>query len=68
MSIETSKLIKQLDNGSLLAISADEGAIPPDMPAWCQSNGHEYLGHEELTERKGYIVYVRKKNKNVSEY
>ncbi|MCH8927939.1 MAG: sulfurtransferase TusA family protein [Candidatus Marinimicrobia bacterium] len=65
--IETSKLIKQIDDGSLLAISADDRAILLDMPAWCHSNGHEYLGHEDLNNKKGYIVYVRKRNKIVSE-
>ncbi len=61
--IETSKLIKTIDEGSILAISADDGAILLDMPAWCHSNGHEYLGYEDLINNTGYIVYVRKRNK-----
>lgn len=43
-----------------MAIKSDDLAIILDMPAWCKSNGHEYLGEEKLTETKGYIVYVRK--------
>lgn len=61
--IETSKLIKTINEGSIIAISADDGAILLDMPAWCHSNGHDYLGHEDLINSTGYIVYVRKRNK-----
>ncbi len=58
--IETSKFIKTIVVGEILAISSDDGAIVLDMPAWCHSNGHEYLGEKKLEEIKGYIVYVRK--------
>ena len=58
--IETSKMIKTVEVGDIIALKADDLAIILDMPAWCHSNGHEYLGEEELTETKGYIVYVRK--------
>ncbi len=58
--IETSKLIRILEVGEILAVKADDPVIILDMPAWCQSNGHEYLGEEELVETKGYIVYLRK--------
>lgn len=58
--IETSKMIKNIEVGEIIAIKADDLAIILDMPAWCHSNGHEYLGEEKLTETKGYIVYVKK--------
>ncbi len=58
--IETSKMIKNIEVGMILGIKSDDLAILLDMPAWCNSNGHEYLGEEELTETKGYIVYVKK--------
>ena len=58
--IETSKMIKNIEVGMILGIKSDDLAILLDMPAWCISNGHEYLGEEELTETKGYIVYVKK--------
>ena len=61
--IETSKVIKNLEVGDILAVTADDLAIILDMPAWCKSNGHEYLGEEKLTETNGYIVYVRKKER-----
>ena len=61
--IETSKMIKNIEVGEILAIKADDPVILLDMPAWCQSNGHEYLGEEELTEIKGYIVYVKKRSR-----
>jgi len=58
--IETNKFIKNIEVGEILSISSDDGAIILDMPAWCNSNGHEYLGEEKLEEINGYIVYVRK--------
>ena len=58
--IETNKFIKTIEVGEILSISSDDGAIILDMPAWCNSNGHEYLGEEKLEEINGYIVYVRK--------
>ena len=61
--IETSKMIKNIEVGKILAIKSNDLAILLDMPAWCISNGHEYLGEEELTEIKGYIVYVRKRSR-----
>ncbi|MCH7620194.1 MAG: sulfurtransferase TusA family protein, partial [Candidatus Marinimicrobia bacterium] len=51
---------KTIEVGEILSISSDDGAIILDMPAWCNSNGHEYLGEEKLEEIEGYIVYVRK--------
>jgi len=61
--IETSKFIKNIEVGKILAVRSDDGAILIDMPAWCNSNGHEYLGHEEIEEIKAYVVYVRKRNR-----
>ena len=61
--IETSKIIKTVEVGQIMAIKSDDLAIILDMPAWCQSNGHEYLGEDKITEPKGYIVYVKKGNR-----
>jgi len=42
-------------------VVADDKGIKQDMPAWCQTTGHEFLGVEE---ESGEIkVYVRKKRK-----
>ena len=56
--IQTAKKIKELEIGQTLeVISTDEG-IKEDMPAWCRTTGHEFLGLEE----DGEIikVYVKK--------
>ena len=56
--IKTAQKIKELKQGEILEIVADDKGIKKDMPAWCQSTGNECLGIEE----KGgeYRVYVRK--------
>jgi tRNA 2-thiouridine synthesizing protein A len=60
--IKTSKKIKELKVGQVLEVISDDEGIKKDMPAWCETTGHEYLGLEE--EVKGgsihYRTYVKK--------
>jgi len=59
--VKTSEKIKELKMGEVLEVVADDKGIKQDMPAWCQTTGHEFLGVEE---KGGEIkVYVRKKHK-----
>ncbi len=52
------KKIKQLKQGDILEVVADDEGIKADMPAWCKATGNAFLGMEE---EKGQIrVYVRK--------
>ena len=57
--IQTAARIAELQPGQVLEIVADDKGIATDMPAWCASTGHEYLGLEK--EGDEYRVYVRKK-------
>ncbi len=45
--IMTSKKIKQLNVGQVLEVLSDDEGIKKDMPAWCQTTGHEMVGLEE---------------------
>jgi tRNA 2-thiouridine synthesizing protein A len=60
--IKTSKKIKELTVGQVLEVVSDDEGIKKDMPAWCETTGHEFLGLEE--EANGgvihYKTYVRK--------
>lgn len=60
--IKTSKKIKELSVGQVLEVVSDDEGIIQDMPAWCETTGHGYLGLEE--EKNGdsihYKVYVKK--------
>ncbi|MCL5962480.1 MAG: sulfurtransferase TusA family protein [Chloroflexi bacterium] len=56
--IKTSQKIKELRVGEVLEVLATDEGIKEDMPAWCRTTGHEYLGLEE--EHGEYHVYVRK--------
>ena len=60
--ILTSKKIKELSNGQVLEILSDDEGIKKDMPAWCQTTGHEMVGlEEEASDRKRvYKAYVKK--------
>lgn len=57
--VKTSQEIKELQEGEVLEVIADDRGIKSDMSAWCEKTGHEFLGIEE---REGeYHVFVRKK-------
>jgi len=56
--VKTVEKIKQLKQGEVLEVVADDIGIKEDMPAWCQATGHEFLGVEE--EGGEIKVYVKK--------
>ena len=56
--MKTLEKIKELKTGEVLEVIADDKGIKKDMPAWCETTGHEFLG---LDEEGGEIkVYVKK--------
>jgi len=57
--VKTAEKIKQMKPGQVLEVAADDRGIKQDMPAWCQTTGHECLGIEE--EGEEIKVYVKKK-------
>ena len=42
--IMTSKKIKELTLGQVLAVLSDDEGIKKDMPAWCETTGHALMG------------------------
>ena len=56
--IETAKKMKEMKPGEILEVHSTDIGIKEDMPAWCRTTGHEFLGAEE----DGEIikVYVKK--------
>ena len=57
--IQTKEKINGLNSGQVLEVVADDKGILKDMPAWCKSTGHEFLGAEEKNGE--FHVYVRKR-------
>jgi TusA-related sulfurtransferase len=56
--IKTAERIRKMEAGRVLTVVSDDRVILIDMPAWCRSTGHEYLGHtQQGTE---YRLFVRK--------
>ena len=56
--IRTAEAIRRIPAGSLLEVVSDDRVILIDMPAWCRSMGHGYLGA-----RRGdgaFHLFVRK--------
>ncbi len=56
--IETAKKMKEMKPGEVLEVQSTDIGIKEDMPAWCRTTGHEFLGIEE--EGETIKVYVRK--------
>ena len=56
--VKTAEKIKQLKQGEVLEVVADDIGIKLDMPAWCRATGNEFLGVEE--EAGEYKVYIKK--------
>ena len=42
--IKTARRIREIGTGEVLEVLSDDPVILVDMPAWCASNGHEYIG------------------------
>ena len=45
--IKTSAAVRTMAAGQVLEVVSDDRVILVDMPAWCVSAGHEYVGHFE---------------------
>jgi TusA-related sulfurtransferase len=60
--IKTSKKIKELVVGQVLEVISDDEGIKQDMPAWCETTGHEFVGLEEDLNGGSvhYKTYVKK--------
>jgi len=56
--IKTAERIRKMEAGRTLAILSDDRVILIDLPAWCRSTGHEYLGYRQ--ESAEYRLFVRK--------
>lgn len=55
----TAKKLGEMKGGQVLEILSDDEGIKKDMPAWCESTGHEFLGVEETDDQ--IRVYVQKR-------
>lgn len=60
--IMTSKKIKELNLGQVLEVVSDDEGIKKDMPAWCDTTGHQMMGLEEEQAQSDliYKAYVKK--------
>jgi len=60
--ILTSKKIKELTLGQVLEVVSDDEGIKKDMPAWCDTTGHQMVGMEEEQAASGriYKAFVKK--------
>jgi TusA-related sulfurtransferase len=60
--IMTLKKLKELTLGQVLEVVSDDEGIKQDMPAWCDTTGHQMVGLEEVQTKSGtiYKAFVKK--------
>lgn len=56
--IRTAEAIRTVGEGQVLEVLSDDRVILIDLPAWCRSTGHEYLGSR--LDGEEYHLFVRK--------
>ncbi len=56
--VQTAKKLKTMKAGEVLEVVATDEGIRQDMPAWCRTKGHEFLGAEG--DGEVVRVYIRK--------
>ena len=54
----TAKAIKEVEVGQVLEVIATDDGIKADMPAWCRTTGHEFLGVFDVD--GDYHAFVRR--------
>ncbi len=57
--VNTARKIKELRNGEILEVIADDIGIKEDIPNWCKTTGNECLSIEE--DNGIFKLYVKKK-------
>lgn len=55
--IRTAEWMRRLGPGQVLEVLSDDKVVLIDLPAWCASHRHDYLGAEP--EGKGWRLLVR---------
>lgn len=62
--IKTAARMKEMAPGEILEVISDDQVILMDLPAWCRSTGHRYLGHRR---KEGEIhLFVRKAGRSAT--
>jgi len=56
--LRTSERIRRMPSGGILEIRSDDRVILIDLPAWCRSHGHDYLGSRQAA--GAWRLFVRK--------
>jgi TusA-related sulfurtransferase len=59
--VKTAEALEALPEGGLLEILADDQGVKADLPAFCRSTGHRFLGyHQEGRTIRAFIRKVKK--------
>ena len=56
--VELAKKMKELKEGEILELIADDVGAKEDVPAWCNRTGNELI---EMTEENGVLTFKIKK-------
>ena len=56
--VKTAEKFKEMKLGEILEMVADDKGIKLDMPAWCKTTGHDWVGMEEEGEEIGRMGMI----------
>lgn len=54
--VEMAKAMRRLEVGQTLELWADDPVAKTDVPAWCQTTGHQFLGREDEDKYLRFLV------------
>ena len=57
--LRTRDRLRRMERGQQLSVLSDDAVILEDLPAWCRSHGHRFLGHEEIEDGVWRLVLVK---------
>lgn len=55
--IELAKAIRDVADGEVVTVLADDPAAATDIPAWCRMRGHDFLGATPVPHHEGGQEY-----------
>ena len=60
----TARRIKELTVGQVLEVISDDEGIKNDLPAWCETAGHELLSldRDTFNHTAAYRAFIRKRS------
>ncbi len=54
--LQTAKKIKEIQQGEILEVLADDEGAIEDLPAWCEQTGNTFLKYEKIEDYFSFLI------------